>query len=75
MLVIAEMVSFAIRRFLQPLSVLKDVERTDVQWALAEKCLINLLFTVVHHGQILCSPLCFLFFFTGRGVDFLMVVS
>ncbi len=74
MLAIADMVSFAFWRFLQPLSVLTDVECT-VQRALAGKCLINLLLAVVHHGPLLCSPLYFLFFFTRRCVYCLMVVS
>jgi hypothetical protein len=42
----------SILAFLQPLSVLKDVECTDMHSGLlAGKCLSDLLFPVDHHGQ------------------------
>ncbi len=55
-------------RFLQPL-VCTEIcwMYRHVQWALAGKCLINLLFAVVHHDKLLCSPLrFFLFLYTQR---------
>ncbi len=71
-----EMVFIAFWRFSQPL-VYTEIcwMYRHVQWALAGKCLINLLFAVFHHGQLLCSPLCVFFFFTRRGVDYLTVVG
>ncbi len=43
----------------------------DVHWALAGTCL-NLLFTVIHHGKLLCFPLCSSPSLTRSGVDSLM---
>ncbi len=70
MLVIAEMVSF-VKRFHNLLSVLKMLNAQTIQRVVTGKCL-NLLFTAVHHGQLLCSSSVF-FPLTRRGVKGLML--
>jgi hypothetical protein len=70
MLVIAEMVSF-VKRFHNLLSVLKMLNAQTVQRVVTGKCL-NLLFAVVHHGQLLCSSSVF-FPLKRRGVEGLII--
>ncbi len=54
MLVIAEMVSFIRKGFHNLLSVLEDVDCTDCIAGYGRK-IFNLLFTLVHHGQLLVA--------------------